>query len=150
MPWGDEDARDDWDDIADALYRRLVVETLAWGVIDPGELPAEAWRASQDNLLVLEDVHGEDELRLPRYGLNYFSYRDTSFIGVEVERRKAPRVFVGFGSNESPFDTVFCRTLTRREAPRDFEELDLELASFTLMHLRPQGRDRIKTLSIPG
>lgn len=91
--WRDEEAYDDWDEIAESLYKNIVLRSILFS------------SACQDCLAT------------PKYGMAYPAYGDKSFI--EVIRRNSPetecQVFIGFSSFDNPFDQVRYQALSRPE-----------------------------------
>ena len=84
IAWQAGDAYDDWDEIAQTLYRNIVCRSLA------DALDAEA---KLDNFL-------------PRYNTIYDSYANLSLLEVMLPNDERKAVFVGFSTNGQPFDTV--------------------------------------------
>ncbi len=88
--WRDEEAYDDWDEIAQSLCRNMIMRSVQFS---------------------LED---EDGLTMPEYGTVYPSYEGKSFIEVVSNTIQADKcfVFVGFSTLEHPFDHVRCQPVS--------------------------------------
>ena len=86
MPWRDAEAYDDWDNIAEALYRNMVINSIEYW----------AWTTADATLVV------------PNYDLRYPTYADKSFIEVAqpVPDPGFYHIFLAFRTVEDPFDTV--------------------------------------------
>lgn len=84
--WRDEEAYDDWDEIAQCLYQNMVLRSVRFSLDRP------------------------EGFTTPEYGTVYPSYGDKSFI--EVPDSSSPlgeyRVFVGFATLRHPFDQIRC------------------------------------------
>jgi hypothetical protein len=87
--WREPDAYDDWDAIAEALFKNIVVRSIEWTSPD-----AEA-------------------LVVPRYNTVYEHYAAMSFIEVVTAGKRRPPylLFHSFASTKTPFDTVKCRAI---------------------------------------
>ncbi len=84
IPWRDEEAYDDWDEIAQSLYKNMVLRSI------------------------LFSTEHQDDLATPEYGTVYPSYDGKSFIEVveTTPQLDGYKVFVGFSTQEHPFDQV--------------------------------------------
>lgn len=86
IPWKDGETYDDWDEIAQVLYRNVVARSLQ------------------------EACGGEvslDEL-LPRYNMRLKTYANRGVVLVSGARLNRVAVFVGLSSVDDPFDIVDC------------------------------------------
>ena len=103
--WRDGEAYDDWDGIAEALYRNIVVRTV-------------------DSALVTPFGDG-----MPRYDTHYSSYERSRFIVVEGDEipRNVVAVFMGFAGVTSDFRLVKWRQLLAEGSAASAE---VHLASF--------------------
>ncbi|NJN63599.1 MAG: hypothetical protein HC882_01135 [Acidobacteria bacterium] len=84
IPWRTGDAYDEWDEMASAMFRGLVVAVLEWGISSAGRV----------------------DLRLPEYDVIVSRYEST----LEVANPSlgvGRYVFHSFGSSEAGFDRVF-------------------------------------------
>lgn len=83
--WKDNEAYDDWDDIASTLYKNVVEKSIQ-----------HADQTSADT-------------KLPPYDLPIPSYEDYSYISVKRKISEGQNlVFVGFSTRRQPFDSVKC------------------------------------------
>ncbi len=85
--WRDDEAYEDWDDIAETLFERFVLMSIRWGLPNP-----------------------QPDLKLPGYGFVYDDYSDRALI--EVRDRDAPQevplVFFRLATRTTPLDTAKC------------------------------------------
>ncbi len=88
--WRDAEAYDDWDEIAQALYKNMVLQS------------------------VLFSTEPANDFSTPQYGMAYPAYDDKSFIEVESHTLQfsGQLVFVGFSTLERFFDQVRCQPVS--------------------------------------
>jgi hypothetical protein len=81
--WRDEEAYDDWDEVAQSLYKNMVIRSVLFSIEDDG-------------------------LTMAEYDMVYTSYEDKSFIEVvgNTPQENEYLSFVGFSTLEHPFDQV--------------------------------------------
>jgi hypothetical protein len=84
IPWRDAQAYDDWDAIAETLFRNIVVRTLQYS------------------------HSAADPAAFCRYGFTYPSYSGKLFIQVceSPSAQDVPNVFLSFSTHQSPFDSL--------------------------------------------
>ena len=88
LPWRRPDAYDDWDEIASALYRALVIEVLRWSL----------------------DAKQQVSFELPEYDLLFERSEGMSLLEVRhPDLRPGPFFFHSFSTEHSPFDLVEVR-----------------------------------------
>lgn len=83
IEWRNEAAYDDWDEIAQALFSKIVVASIRWA------LPEE-----------------NSVFDLPEYNTTYDQYAGKAIIVVEQDTRSKVLVFHSFETEHEPFDTV--------------------------------------------
>ncbi|MFH2050320.1 MAG: hypothetical protein ABIJ12_12835 [bacterium] len=81
IPWKDLDAYDDYDEIAEVLFKNMVAL----------------------NLITEDDL---DCSELPRYDFDYKDYSEFSFICIPSEDENLFKVFVGYSSKIMPFEKI--------------------------------------------
>lgn len=96
VPWRRPDAYDEWDAVASALYRSLVVEPIRW------QLSEANW----------------ESFSLPDYDLLRPHYGEFSWIVVGGSKPKEGRfLFHAFATRKQPFDTVEIRRISDSGSP---------------------------------
>lgn len=87
IPWREEEAYDEWDNISEALFENIVLRSIRWGVAGVGS-----------------------DVVFPTYGHVHGDYGGRALIEVfNGEPPESPRwVFLRLGSEESPLDSVKC------------------------------------------
>ena len=131
IAWREPDAYDDWDDIAQALYKNIVVRSIEYSLT----------------------LNERERMVSPEYGILYPRYNDMSFIELVLgqPREDQYNVFLDFATTDRPFDTARYVTvpgqdLKRTEEPR---EAAVELAKFALVQQDEDGRHkRISSISV--
>lgn len=78
LPWREPDAYDNWDRVAEALYKTMVEEEIEYAHI------------------------GKPIFGIPKYGFCLPSYAEHSYIGNLTKGQKW--AFVGFSTTDKPFD----------------------------------------------
>lgn len=109
IEWRDDSAYDDWDEIAQTLYEKIVVSTLQWSM----------------------EEEEREHCKLPSYNMSYASYAGKTVIvmnGASDERL----VFHSFTTENEPFDKVRACKVDRegRVSSRDFVFLDANTAAY--------------------
>jgi hypothetical protein len=86
--WGAPNTCDDWDEVAESLFRAVVVSSLEWSIPQKGYTP----------------------LAVPRYDTEYPDYSQMNLISVRSRSSttEGDHVFIGFSTHHSPFDVVDC------------------------------------------
>lgn len=108
IEWRDGSSYDDWDEIAQLLFEKIVIASVGWGV-------PERDRRS---------------LTIPRYDDTLDSYAGMSPITVHVEGM-GHLVFHSFGTRDEPFDVVKALRVDEQGRPGDgFVMLPLESVIF--------------------
>ena len=113
IPWKRPEAYDEWDDLATAVYRALVVEPLRSG------LPESEW----------------ERFGLPDYDLLLPNYAGKSVVELlPAPRDGGVRVFHALGTDAEPFDTVECRPIGPTGLPQTntFQTIPFYGARFAL------------------
>lgn len=87
VPWKNEAAYDEWDDIASAIYRALVCSVIC------------------------DTISKTTPLVIAEYGMVYDTYIDRLFVGLYDDQRYY--ALVEFKTNETTFDTALCCELDR-------------------------------------
>lgn len=85
--WRGPSAYDDWDEIAQVLFRNIVAKSIEWAMPGTNGTP----------------------LNLPSYGVRYPDYTTMSFVEVVINSADHDReilAFIGYGTVEEPFDRV--------------------------------------------
>lgn len=110
IEWRDGAAYDDWDEIAQTLYEKIVVASLRWS------MPEE------------EREHCE----LPEYNTSYATYAGKTVIIVSGSRDER-LVFHSFATETDPFDKVRACKVDRggRALEGDFVLLDADTAAYS-------------------
>lgn len=85
IPWREPDSYDEWDEIAQVLYKNIVIQSIKWSLSD----------------------HQVESLLVPDYGMSYENYSMMSF--VEVISGSPYMLFHRFTTTVDPLDTVMCR-----------------------------------------
>ena len=128
IPWRDEEAYDDWDDICQAVYRNMVLRTIQFS------------------------IGYQDSLTIPEYGTVYPYYGKKSFIEVAESRPQLTEYkgFVGFSTLKCSFDQVrYQRVASDLNAVGETELIPLANATFTFILNREIGeRKMLSTLLI--
>ncbi len=117
IPWGQNEAYDEWDSLASNLYGVLVLRPLQW-TFSPNDL---------------------DSFALPPYDLLLRSYSGLSVIEVSKDNPDSTiSIFHSLTTFKEPFDTVLVRPSTRAGMPISDDLLRMSLPStvFQLRHLR--------------
>lgn len=114
IPWRDDEAYDDWDEIAEVLYRNIVVRTLQ---------------------------HAEEcgeGVELPPFDTVIQCYADVDVIEVfnKSHNSDGPLVFVGLSTRDQPFDTVKAVVVSKDLDVRDSTLHYVPLSSCTFGLLR--------------
>jgi hypothetical protein len=84
IEWHEHAAYDDWDDIADVLFQKIVVASVLWAL-------SEVDRSGID---------------FAAYDMMYESYAEKGIIVVNVADVERRLVFHSFGTRDEPFDIV--------------------------------------------
>ncbi|MHC4145598.1 MAG: hypothetical protein ACYSUD_12570 [Planctomycetota bacterium] len=94
LSWQEEEAYDEWDQIATSLFEGIVVSSLRWG-LTPGVLT---------------------ELEVPAYDVVYPDYAEFSFIECLSDSPESDDhlLFHKFVTNEAPFDMIRCYQVNNR------------------------------------
>jgi hypothetical protein len=86
--WRDNEAYDDWDDIASTLYKNIVERSIRYA------------------------VGVSANTKLPPYDTQISSYADCSYVSVEHEDFECHNLaFVRFSTRNRPFDSVACAAI---------------------------------------
>lgn len=132
IPWRRPDAYDEWDDLAAAVYRALIVEPLC------SALPEDE----------------RDGFTLPDYDMLLPTYAGMSVIEVLPARSDGlVKVFHAFGTAVEPFDIVEWRAVPPTGSPRSdvLESVPLEEARFALrIRMNGCGPRRIEEVTPPA
>jgi hypothetical protein len=108
IKWTDEEAYDDWDNIAESLYQNIVCSSLT------GEIASE--------------------YQIAKYNLNYEDYSSINFIGVRHKDNSEKKfAFVAFQSNLSPMDSVKVAGLDKLDKVIDYTKLKLDSLDFVFV-----------------
>lgn len=108
IKWTDEEAYDDWDNIAESLYQNIVCSSLT------GEVASE--------------------YQIAKYNFNYWDYSLMNFIGVRHKDNAEKKfAFVAFQSNLSPMDSVKVAELDKLNKVVDYTNLKLESLDFVFV-----------------
>lgn len=108
IKWTDEEAYDDWDNIAESLYQNIVCSSLS------GEIASE--------------------YQIAQYNFNYEDYSSINFIGVRHKDNPEKKfAFVAFQSNLSPMDSVKVAELDRLDKVVDYTKLNLDSLDFVFV-----------------
>ena len=115
IEWRDHSAYDDWDEIAQTLYDKIVVSSLLWA------LPEEE----------------RERCQLPDYNMTYSSYAGKTVITVNHDSTTARLVFHSFATEKDPFDKVrVCRVDAVGQAlASELVLLDADAATFRVENL---------------
>jgi hypothetical protein len=110
IEWRDGSAYDDWDEIAQTLYNKIVVSSLLWA------MP--------------EDERGH--CQLPDYNMTYSSYAGKTVIAVNRASAQRRLVFHSFATTIDPFDKVRACSVDRdgRVLDGDFVLVDSDTATY--------------------
>ena len=88
LAWKEPDNYDEWDEISETLFKRLVIETIQWAIYP------------KDN----------GKLVIPQYGFTFKEYSGYSVI--ESVQREMQNdwyfVFIAYSTTESPLDSIEC------------------------------------------
>lgn len=92
VPWREEEAYDEWDNITTVLFENIVLRSIRWGI---------------------DDANGD--IALPAYGQIHRDYSERALIEVFYgEPQERPKwVFLCLSSKEIPLDTVKCLGLAK-------------------------------------
>jgi hypothetical protein len=127
IPWKEQEAYDQWDDIETSLYRGIVLSALNWII----------------------GHEGFDELAIPDYNFLYDDYSKFSFLGLlsDEAEKGIQLVFHSLSTTEVPFDTArFLQVNSKGKRVSDnFVVKPLRDTKFAL-NLRVDNR-AVKTLS---
>jgi hypothetical protein len=125
--WRDQDSYDDWDEIAQSLYKNMVLRSI------------------------LFSIERKEGIITPEYGMIYPSYEDKSFI--EVIGSTSPldgyQVFVGFSTLEQPFDQITYQQVSGVGLRAIGEPACLRLAEANFMSIvnrESGGRERLSDI----
>jgi len=114
IPWGQNDAYDEWDSLASNLYEVLILRPLQW-TFSPNDL---------------------DSFALPPYDLLLPSYSGLSVIEVAKDNPGSTiSIFHSLTTSNEPFDTVLARPSTREGMPISDNLLKMSLPG-TVFQLR--------------
>lgn len=125
IDWRDGSAYDDWDDIAQTLYEKIVTSSVLWA------LPEEERKRCE----------------FPKYNMTYSSYAGKTLITLNCASAAERLVFHSFTTAMTPFDRVrACRVDAKGQTlDSDFVLLDadavtysVETAAMTLVDLAVQ------------
>jgi hypothetical protein len=110
IEWRDGSSYDDWDEIAQTLFNKIVVSSLLWA------MP--------------EDERGH--CQLPDYNMTYTSYAGKTVIIVNCASAERRLVFHSFATTIDPFDTVRAWRVDRdgRVLDGDFVLVDPDTATY--------------------
>lgn len=104
MSWRDDEAYDDWDAIATALYDSIVGQSI------------------------LHSIDAKEMLPLAPYDLEVKSYKERSYIRVSKENPEL--VFVRFETKDNPFDTVGVAAIQQSGMVMDYKQISLQNVEF--------------------
>lgn len=111
IEWRDGSAYDDWDEIAQTLYEKIVVSSLLWA------MPEDDRERSQ----------------LPDYSTTYASYAGKTIIAVNRTSTEERLVFHSFATEKDPFDKVrVCKVDREGHVLGDFVLLDADAATYSV------------------
>lgn len=89
IPWRDHEAYDDWDTIADTLFRTYVLNAISWGLPDPHKsINVLPWNSRKSSYR----------------GLDWIEVLPISVCG-------EPLALIGFSTKDTPYDTVVAQPL---------------------------------------
>lgn len=111
IEWRDGSAYDDWDEIAQTLYEKIVVSSLLWA------MPEDDRERSQ----------------FPDYSMTYASYAGKTVIAVNRTSTEERLVFHSFATEKDPFDKVrVCKVDRDGRVLGDFVLLDADTATYSV------------------
>lgn len=108
IKWKEGDAYDDWDNIADSLYRNIFCSSLA------GEIASD--------------------YSITKYNLHYEDYSSIDFIEVRSKEYSEKKfAFVAFQSNSSPLDSVKVAELDKMDKVAGYTNLKFDGLEFVFV-----------------
>jgi hypothetical protein len=112
IEWRDSSAYDDWDDIAQTLYEKIVVSSVLWA------MPEEE----------------RERCEFPKYNMTYSSYSGKTMITVNRASAAERLVFHSFTTATDPFDKArACRVdANGRVLDSDVVLLDADTATYSV------------------
>ena len=108
IPWREEEAYDEWDRVASALFHSIVLDPIA-----------------------SSDAPGAVAGHFPEYATTYDDYSSLALLVVEGAQRAGTDCVVRFSTVESPLDTVRCLVVAS-SAPQDFCQVPFEDCRFKI------------------
>jgi len=123
IPWTDEDAYDDFDNIVESLYNNIVLATLENGVLT--------------------------EYSTARYGFHYTDYSKMDFIIIKSTEHPDKRLaFVCFNSLGSPLNRVHAAILNKENVVTGFLTIDLDNLEFGFVRNAADYEEAITELNV--
>lgn len=123
IKWTNEEAYDDWDNIAESLYQNIVCSSLN------GEVTSE--------------------YQIAKYNFNYDDYSSISFIRVRHKNNPEKKfAFVSFQSNLSPMDRVKVAELDKLNKVVDYTKLKLDSLDFVFVKNLKGKKEVIDSIEI--
>jgi len=108
IKWKEDEAYDDWDNIAEALYKNIVCSSLT--------------------------VEASRDYKIAKYDFNYDDYSSINFIEViDKDNSKKRFAFVAFQSNFSPLDSVKVAELNKMDKVVNYTNLGFDGLEFTFV-----------------
>jgi hypothetical protein len=127
--WRDEAAYDDWDEIAQSLYKNMILRSVQFS------------------------LESEEGLITPDYGTALPSYEDMSFVEVVAKKSQSDGylVFIGFSTLVHPFDQVRCQPVSGFDLRVTGDPFCMQLkeAQFEfIICKRNRGRERLSDIMV--
>ncbi|MFO7575176.1 MAG: hypothetical protein R6W67_08470 [Bacteroidales bacterium] len=123
IKWEDGEAYDDWDNIAESLYKNIVCSTLT------GEVASE--------------------YKIAKYNFNYNNYTSMNYIEVKYkDKSEKTFVFVAFQSNSSLLDSVKVAELDKTDNVVGYTKLKYENLEFVFVKYCNGKKEVIDNLEV--
>jgi hypothetical protein len=122
LSWREGEAYDEWDEIAQSLFKSIVITALQWGL-------------TQDEYT---------DVCVPAYGTLYDNYSEFSFLELTDESTDSEDhlLFHSFGSREHPLDTIKCIEISSEgdKVSKDFIMKCVSGPEFVFQHRLRSGK----------
>ncbi len=123
IKWEDEEAYDDWDNIAESLFKNIVCSSLT------GEILAE--------------------YKIAKYNFKNDDYSTLNLI--EVKNNDNPEkkfVFIAFQSNSSPMDSIKVAVLDKADKVVGYDSLRFENLEFVFVKNRSGKKEIVENIKV--
>ena len=135
ISWKTKEAYDDWDEIAETLFKNIVIRSIQFH----------------------KEIGEEKELKVPKFDFRYDNYLEMSFIEVKMKseiekdfKTELDNIFVfrGFDTIQKPFDCVSCSRIDKSGNFQFIEEKIFPMDKVEFSFLLREEKLSVKRLTL--